>query len=396
MIRSKANSKARSKRPRSHKAAKSPSRQARRAPETSHHGPLTQISIRGFRGIRELEVDGLAPLTVFTGDNGAGKSTLLEAVFAVYGRTTPVWIPGAQARRGFARVSRQGPSYLGLFYGLSEEGQAKISARAEDGSAFRLEIQRTTVGPHAVILEPNSGGSFNQSDLADAVRAAPVEFRAFRDDVEENKSSLEWTFTPPNRWEMQARGAKPGRLPAAFLLSGEDFDEGDSGRFGDVREAGRDTDVIDVLRTIDPRVEQIEYLETSKAQYFRATLQDGRALPLGMLGGGLVTAFRHALALAFVERGLVAIDEVGAGIHYRRLPDYFRGLLTPCKRLGAQLVLTTHSFEALVALVHAATELDPDRFAVVHLRRDDKDQVRATVIPGEKARSAVDHGYDLR
>jgi AAA15 family ATPase/GTPase len=140
----------------------------------------------------------------------------------------------------------------------------------------------------------------------------------------------------------------------------------------------------------------VEYLETTKAQYFRATLEDRRAFPLGLLGGGVLAVFRHALALSYVKQGLLAIDEAGVGIHHRRLGDYFRSMVLTRKSLGGQLALTTHSFEALAALVNAAAEHDPDHFAVVHLRRDEKDQVRATVIPGKDATSSLDHGYDLR
>ncbi|MBI2297507.1 MAG: AAA family ATPase, partial [Armatimonadetes bacterium] len=41
------------------------------------------LEIKGFRGIRELRIEGLRRVNVFVGENGTGKSTVLEAVAMV-------------------------------------------------------------------------------------------------------------------------------------------------------------------------------------------------------------------------------------------------------------------------------------------------------------------------
>ena len=71
-------------------------------------------------------------------------------------------------------------------------------------------------------------------------------------------------------------------------------------------------------------------------------------------------------------------------------------MLCQRKQVDTQLMLATHSLEALAAIIDAATEHDPDQFAVVHLRRDSENEVHVTVIPGVDAKSSLDHGFDLR
>ncbi len=380
---------------------KRPGRKQRTPPR--HHGPLTHLSIEGFRGISRLDIDGLAPLTVFTGDNGAGKTTLLEAAFAVYGRTTPVWVPRLQAWRGLGAFSKEGPSYLGLFYGWSEAGGAALSGRAKDGTKLRLQIDRTEAGRQAVVLKQKPGRTgpepqLEPADLADlAVQTPVLEFRAYENSRLQNPSQLIWTFTPPDRGELQVHGGKPGYPPAMFQNpSGGALGEEEKDRYGDAREAGRDHDVMALVKTVDPRVDDIEYLQTTRTQYFRAKLKDGRTLPLGMLGGGVVNVFRFGIDLAHVGDGFLAIDEVENGLHHRRLPEVFRALVRARRHFDTQLMLATHSNEALSAIVEAATADDPRQFAVVHLRRDSDDLVHATVIPGPDAKSSLEHGYDLR
>jgi energy-coupling factor transporter ATP-binding protein EcfA2 len=375
----------------------------KRGASPRHHGPLTHLSIEGFRGIRRLDIDGLAPLTVFTGDNGAGKSTLLEAAFAVYGRTTPAWVPKLQAWRGLGAFSKEGPSYLGLFYDSSEAGSAALAGRAEDGTKLRLQIDRTEAGRQAVVLKQKPGRTgpeprLEPANLADlAVQISALEFRAYENSRLENQSQLIWTFTPPDRGELQVRGGKPGyptgmfQQPAGGALGDEDKD-----RYGDAREAGRDRDVMELVKTVDPRIDDIEYLQTTRTQYFRAKLKDGRTLPLGMLGGGVVNVFRFGIGLAHVGDGFLAIDEVENGFYHRQLPDVFRALVSARSHFGTQLMLATHSDEALSAIIEAATAHDASQFSVVHLRRDEDDNVQATVISGPDAKSSLEHGYDLR
>ena len=74
----------------------------------------------------------------------------------------------------------------------------------------------------------------------------------------------------------------------------------------------------------------------------------------------------------------------------------FRALVQAREHFGTQLMLATHSHEALSAIVEAATERNARQFAVVHLRRDSDDVVHATTIPGPDAKSSLEHGYDLR
>lgn len=357
-----------------------------------HHGPLTHLSIEGFRGIRRLEVDGLAPLTVFTGDNGAGKTTLLEAAFGIYGRTTPAWVLNLQGRRGLGAFSKEGPSYLGLFYGSSETGRAVLSGRTEDKTKLRLEIKRAAGGPQTVMLGEGP------DDLSNLAKDAPaLEFRPYMNRKLENPSSLVWTFTPPNRGELEPRGGKPSDPRAMFQHpSSGTLGEDEKEYYGDAREAGRDQAILELVRAVDPRVVDIEHLQTTRMQYFRASLKGGRNLPLGMLGGGVVNAFRSGVNLAHVGDGFLAIDEVENGLYHQRLPAIFRALVKARRHFGTQLMLATHSHEALTAMVDAGTKENAREFAVVHLRRDAHGAIHATVISGPDAKSSVDHGYDLR
>jgi len=42
---------------------------------------IEELSVKNYRALRDLQLKGLSPLTVFLGPNGSGKSTIFD-VFA--------------------------------------------------------------------------------------------------------------------------------------------------------------------------------------------------------------------------------------------------------------------------------------------------------------------------
>jgi len=51
---------------------------------------LTGLAIHRFRGIRELELRGLAQVNVLLGRNNAGKASVLEALYLALASLSPI------------------------------------------------------------------------------------------------------------------------------------------------------------------------------------------------------------------------------------------------------------------------------------------------------------------
>ena len=48
-----------------------------------------KISIKGFRGIKSLEISGLSRVNLFVGKNNSSKTSVLEAVYILCGAYNP-------------------------------------------------------------------------------------------------------------------------------------------------------------------------------------------------------------------------------------------------------------------------------------------------------------------
>jgi len=351
-------------------------------------GMLTSIEIRGFRGFRHLQIPGLAPVTVFTGMNGAGKSTMLEAILALHGRFSPTWVLNLQGHHGLRNFSpASGPNYLGLFYGFSDAGSASIKGDFGDGLPRKLVVERSS-GSQQGQLPPTAPSSTGiGTPIPDLI------CRAYKGPTLVNESALGWTHNPP---QPTVRGGREAERKAMLLhLTGQAAGDEEAERFGDAKAAGRADRIIAAMQLLNESIQDVEFLRTTTGQYFAAKV-DNLHRPLGFLGEGINNIFRLLVNLDTVRGGCLAIDEVGAGIHYSALERVFKALIKIALEDKTQLVLTTHSAETLNAIGRAFSNRDENALAVVHLERRKDDIVEAHVFRSADAVSSLRLGYEMR
>lgn len=354
----------------------------------SPKGMLESIEVRRFRGFRQVLVDGLSPVTIVTGKNGCGKSTLLEAILALYGRTNPVWVPNLQAHRGFAKFKPAlGPNYLGLFHDYRETGSAEISGKFGGGASFKLVIERSSSGTQEIDTTSLTSTDSEQLELV---------CKAFGRGKLYHTSSLGWSRNASGFPQPIVKNARTPEKVALLLhpsehVPGEEFAE----RYNDARKGGGSDRIVRGMRILHEGIEDIEFLKTSTGEYFAAKIGPERR-PLGLLGGGLNNLFRFLVALNDTHGGLVAIDEIENGIHYSALPNVLGALVDCALQDGTQLVLSTHSAEALDAIGKAFEKRNESSLSVVHLERVEEDSVRSSVFQGRDAVSSLRLGYELR
>jgi predicted ATPase len=352
---------------------------------------LKSLEITNFRGFRGLKVKDLANVTVLTGPNGAGKTTLLEAILAIYGRMNPAWVLQLQAHKGFARFGHQGPNYTGLFYGFQDVGNATILGRFSSKIAWKLVIERSPTALATSVARPH-GATTELQEVPDLV------FRAYQRGKLAHTSRLVWAAPerdgePPRLLPKNARNLPQRGLlmhPSERVAGPEEAE-----RFGDAKVAGRVDALIKALQIMDPRIVDVEYVRTSVGEYF-AVKRDGQAAPIGLLGSGANKLFQLFVNLHYTQGGFLGIDEVENGLYYRHHASIFKHLLMASRQTKTQLVMSTHSAEALRAIAEAAKQVGPGDLAVVHLRRNKDDSVFAKTFRGADAVASLELGYELR
>lgn len=121
-----------------------------------------------------------------------------------------------------------------------------------------------------------------------------------------------------------------------------------------VIEANLKDSTLELLRSYDQRIQDIDLIFPEERQLILSVKhqQLGRA-PLSTFGDGLRRIFTLATAIPRCRNGLLLIDELETAIHTKALRRTFEWLVNACIQNNVQLFATTHSLEAIDAMIDA-------------------------------------------
>ena len=125
--------------------------------------------------------------------------------------------------------------------------------------------------------------------------------------------------------------------------------------------------VLELLKEVDPRIEDFsllwpftdenspEELHHVGAAVVHLAVSGVGLVPIQGVGDGLRRALHLACLVAQLGKGgVLVVDEVEVGMHTSVLKSAFSWLVSACVRSGIQLFATTHSLEAVDALLAGA------------------------------------------
>ncbi|WP_414937656.1 AAA family ATPase [Amycolatopsis sp. cmx-11-51] len=110
---------------------------------------IERIRIRNYRVLRDVELDGLTPITALLGPNGSGKSTLLDALLFVS--------EAVQRGLGFALARRGGLPEIRTI-GSTERVEIEVGYQTEEG-AFEYRLAFDGTGAPEEILRWRPAGA---------------------------------------------------------------------------------------------------------------------------------------------------------------------------------------------------------------------------------------------
>ncbi|WP_170319574.1 AAA family ATPase [Polyangium spumosum] len=334
--------------------------------------PLESFTVERFRGIRDLELRDLGRFNLLVGRNNSGKTSVLEALSVFCAPLDPrKWIAIAAWRDVFAGLPA-GELLRWLFPHTSDV----VFTKPYEGTLRVAGVGRAPV--REVVAQ--------YQDVRAAVPGPAVERRGARIDVVAKTRQLDlfsadeargsFTFWEREAWEFSPQPVEPQvpvrAINASIQPSGvRDISEAKLGGHWDA--------TIDLLRKIEPAIVGAELLVPPWASepYAMVYLRDERAglLPLSSYGDGVRRALHFALTIPSIAGGILLIDELETAIHVSVLQHVFRWLLDACAEHDVQVFATTHSLEALDAIL--AVDPTPEEDIVAYRLERDGDQTTA-------------------
>lgn len=310
---------------------------------------LKSLNLEAFRGLRNLQLDDLAPVNLVFGTNNSGKTSLLEAA----GLALRPFDPGQ-----WVQTARQRDIDLDLVNGLWFLFPGASTPVYEQGILTSQELKLTAVledlqAPGGAKKRQLSAGSathlfYDTEGQANAV----VQIHAVVDQLKHQMIFGKDQRAEPSKqkWLYRVFAVTPATHRQTRILVDH---------LSQVVQAGRKELVIEALRLFDPDIQDIE--ESSlpgRGQTILVSHQTRGMVELSSFGDGTRRVAALALTLARVSSGLLLIDEIESGIHISILREVFEKLLQAALANDVQIIATTHSLEAMDALI-AGTEAMP-------------------------------------
>jgi hypothetical protein len=129
----------------------------------------------------------------------------------------------------------------------------------------------------------------------------------------------------------------------------------------DVIYADAKLQTVKLLQLFDPDVQDIDIISPRERASSISIKHKklGRA-PLSSFGDGLRRVFTLASAIPGAKNGFLLIDELEIAVHTRMLEKTFNWLVEFCCQYNVQLFATTHSLEAVDAIIEACKDKEID------------------------------------
>lgn len=340
---------------------------------------IPDLSIKGFRGFRDLHIPKLGRVTLITGKNNVGKSSLLEALRLYAGNADPDVLDDILASReenawgedawGFTNPSP-------LFYRFSSDDEEddeperfSIATHGEGAPArltARLEwrIETRDRAGNAKLAPPDAVPEEYWSD--------PIPVLAI--ETEEGKRVRRLDGRPrisPTRPRPKTAPPVRERFPCALIdayaINGtSDWD----GLWSEIALTDSEREVVEALRIISPEIIAVSMVRGESNERIAIARVDGRKhpVPLRSFGDGVNRLFAMILSLVNARGGLLLIDEFENGLHHSVQTDVWRAIFKLARKLDVQVFATTHSQDAVKAFQKAASE-SPGEDSLVRLTR---------------------------
>ena len=323
---------------------------------------LPNLSIKGFRGIRNLAIERLGHVTLIAGKNNSGKTSILEAVRLLVEGGSPDTIRETLQFRE-ENVSLEGETEGGafpvsaLFHGfpkIDETSQPVLVSTCDESRELKMEVKWFL----ADIDEDGIRKLVAEEDVsrwdADRVPALVVTAKG-----KENAYTVDRLYRLVSGHNIYPYSQKP---PSSRFINSYSVER--TSKLGSLWDnislTDREQYVLEVLQIIDESISGISMVgDPSERNRFprQARVRSSKfpqPIPLRSFGEGLNRLFGIILSLVNVSGGILLIDEFENGLHYTIQIEAWDLIFRLAKKLNVQILATTHSSDCIVSFARVA------------------------------------------
>ena len=307
------------------------------------------LTIRNFRGIKDLTLPELGRVNLLAGKNNTGKSSALEALML-------------HARNG-------SPNAIHEILTFREEFDDHIETAGAPRLERSFEILNLFRG-FPTLLDPFKPIHVSENVKEDVITLSigiEEEDPVLRVDAENRVANYPYDIFTSFHSGRTVRPKIKERMPCHIVNSNGTQRTNNLGPLWDkVALTKHERDIVEALRIFDPDIEDFAMIGRDRPMV-RAKGID-HPVPLSSFGDGMNRMLRIMLSLVNARGGVLLVDEFENGLHYSAQVDAWRAVFKLARDLDVQVFATTHSWDAISAFQKVAGECE-DAGVLIRLNR---------------------------
>lgn len=349
---------------------------------------LNGMNIHHFRGINELEINDLSFVNVLAGPNNCGKTSALEAIRILSNPSDIGQLISLSAIRVSvspeARKKNIVQYVLSVFQKDTESDEASSSYRIKIGANIKNIRYLYEAGGTVGKITNTSGEPQTMMDLSVKISNASSKKPKYKYDKIINNADTLFTADENDLYHV------------TYVFSGINYYRTTANAIKDYIINNGKEELIEIIKPFDDTIMDISIIDEDI--YLHSTIRG--VLPLFSYGAGMQKALCLAVEIANCKNGIILVDEIDNAIHVSAFRDVFYWFLNACRKYHVQAFITTHSAEALDAILSIAHShfSQDDLLRVITLRKDNVSQItRSKIRTGEEAyNDREDYELELR
>jgi len=120
-------------------------------------------------------------------------------------------------------------------------------------------------------------------------------------------------------------------------------------------------------------------------------------MPMNIMGDGMMRLLAILAAIADMKNGVLLIDEIENGFHYKTMKIAWKAILSACKAYGVQIIATTHSYECIEELSSSYSEFEPEGDDIRLYRLEKIDNIhKAFISTSEILKTGIRKEFEVR
>jgi len=340
---------------------------------------IKHLTVKNFRGYKQLKLSNLKRINVIVGENGSGKTALLEALYLALGAHPELYFRLRQARSLGDRVSIPFTAN-DIFF--DPKSPAILAAVGTPGITRTTRIYYDATAPITIPLD---------QQVQDTATAPPLAFSWKKG----NKiRTLHVVATKDGK--IQVLGGPIDPISSSFFSGAAAIVPVETAnRFQALDEHGNAKPVIEAMTNIFPMIEDLSIgsYASSPMMYARLKGQKGK-IPLGLVSAG-INKLMAILCAIFDHRGrAVFIDEIENGLYYGVMSEAWASLFKFSQKNHTQLFVSTHSMECLRALLPVLKKNEA-HFCLLRTKYSNGES-KIRQIEGTSFEKALEQGMEVR